>query len=193
MTQVAERGFWHPKIEVAKWDYKTLKSNGLFDAASVRPEDGGLTGGQLLAAGVKPDDCFEDEGNILLTAGITRLLNLLTVAGGQGYNAANARIGAGNGTTAVVIGNTDLSAAAGAANRYFQLVSGAPGVATNVVTFVSTFATGDGNFAWEEWGIDAGSSSGTTVTAPLLNRKVVAMGTKASGASWTITSTITIS
>lgn len=180
-----EHGLWHPKVEVAKWDYSTMKHHGLVDA--------GLKGAELLSLGIQPDGYAHSEGNVLLTAGITRLLNLLTGAGGQAYNATHARIGTGNGSTGVVIGDTDLSASAGSSNRWFQLVDSTPGVATNVVTFVATFATGDGNYVWSEWGIDAGTASGNTVTAPLLNRKVAAMGTKASGATWTITTTITIS
>jgi hypothetical protein len=58
------------------------------------------------------------------------------------------------------------------------------------------FGTADGNFAWQEWGIDIGTatvSSGNTVNAVLLNRKVASNGTKASGQTWTATATITIS
>lgn len=146
-------------------------------------------------AGRPPDGHAYAHGNLLLTAGITRLGNLLTATGGtQAYDTTHTRIGTGNGSTAVVIGNTDLSAAAGSANRWFQLVDTAPTVVTNVITFHATFATGDGNFVWSEFGTDQGTASGNTVTAPLLNRSVpgTSLGTKTSG-SWAITETITIS
>jgi hypothetical protein len=139
-------------------------------------------------AGDPPDEVFEDKGNLLLNAGITRMINLLTGAGGTAFNAANSRIGVGNSTTAAAAGQTDLQGG----SKYFKLVDSAT-PSGQTVTWVATFASGDANFAWEEWGIDNGSTSGSTVTAPLLNRKVAAMGTKGSGSTWTLTVTITIS
>jgi hypothetical protein len=157
---------WHPVLTIHKWD---------------RTED--------YEAGKDPDRVEDYEGNILLTAGITRLLNLLTGAGGTAYNATNCRIGVGNSTTAAAVGQTDLQGA----SKYFKLVSSAPGVSGNVVTFTAAFGSGVANFTWEEWGIDNGTTDGTTVVAPLLNRRVEAMGTKASGSTWTVTATITVS
>lgn len=138
-------------------------------------------------------ETIEADGNALLNAGIQRLEDLLIGAGGQAFDATHCRIGVGNGTTAVTAADTDLSAAAGSTNRWFQLVSGAPSRSGQTLTFTATFATGDGNFAWNEWGIDAGTASGNTVTAPMLNRKVVSLGTKTSAASWAFTVTIVIS
>jgi hypothetical protein len=139
-------------------------------------------------AGSEPDEVLEDRGNLLLNAGITRLINLLTGAGGTAYNAANSRIGVGNSTTAAAAGQTDLQGA----SKYFKLVDSVT-PSGQTITWVATFGSSDGNFAWEEWGVDNGTASGATVTAPLLNRKVSAMGTKGSGSTWTITVTITIS
>jgi hypothetical protein len=72
-----------------------------------------------------------------------------------------------------------------------------PSVSAGVITFKSTFASADGNFAWNEWGIDVATAtvaSGTTVGACLLNHKTsAALGTKASGSSWAFTATITLS
>jgi hypothetical protein len=65
-----------------------------------------------------------------------------------------------------------------------------------VIQAVAVFGTADGNFAWEEWGLDVGTATvtaGTTVNAVLLNRKVASNGTKASGQTWTATATITFS
>lgn len=147
------------------------------------------------AAGEEPDEVVEDAGNILLNAGITRLLNLLIGAGGAAYTNGVARLGIGNGSTGVVAGDTDLSAAAGAANRLFRTMDATyPQVAAQTVTFRATYLDAEANFAWNEWGIDAGGGGGntTTVVAPLLNRRVVTLGTKASGV-WTLTVSITIS
>ena len=65
---------------------------------------------------------------------------------------------------------------------------------------VSTFGTGVGNFAWNEWGLDGGTASGTTVTADtnttpgLFNHRIPgsSLGTKTSAASWVFTVTVTI-
>jgi hypothetical protein len=63
-----------------------------------------------------------------------------------------------------------------------------PSVAGQVVTFQSTFGSGDGNFAWNECGAFNGASG-----VIMLNRKVITLGTKSSGATWTLKLTITIS
>jgi hypothetical protein len=142
--------------------------------------------------GIKPYETRETEhSNLLTTAGWTRLLTLAIGGGGTAYAAASTRIGVGTATAAAAVGNTDLSAAAGTANRFFQPVTGAgtvgTGTGTQRLSFVSTFGTGDANFAWQEWGIDQGTATGSTVTATMLNRAVSNQGTKASGQTWTAT------
>lgn len=139
-------------------------------------------------AGLTPDSQDTYKGNLLLNNGIARLGSLLVGAGGTAYNAANSRIGVGDSTTAASAAQTDLQGA----SKYFKLVDSA-GWSAQTGTWVATFGSSDANFAWEEWGIDNGSSSGSTVTTPLLNRKVTSMGTKASGSTWTLTVTITVS
>jgi hypothetical protein len=162
---------------------------------------------EIVAAGIRPYEVIEDEGNLLLNNGINRLLNLLIGTGSIAAYATSGtsqmRIGAGNGSTAVSASDTDLSATAGSSNRWFNKSdSSNPTVSAQTLTCVSTFASADGNFAWNEWGVDGGgSTSSATVgtngstTCALLNRKVPgsSLGTKASGASWAFTITITIS
>ena len=140
-------------------------------------------------AGAEPDEVVTAEGNLLLNAGITRLLNLLVAAGGQGYDATHCRVAVGDSSTAASASQTDLQAVT---NKYYKLVDSVT-VSGQTVTIVATFGTSDGNFAWLEWGIDVGTASGSTVTAPMLNRKVASLGTKASGSTWTFSVTITIS
>jgi hypothetical protein len=132
-------------------------------------------------------------GNNLTTAGLGRIATLLNAGTGNLISSTTARVGAGNGSTAFAIGDTDLSAAAGSANRWFQAATVT--IPSNVLTFAATFASADGNFAWNEWGIDIGATntSSNAVAAVLLNRKVASNGTKASGQTWTATATITIS
>jgi hypothetical protein len=60
------------------------------------------------------------------------------------------------------------------------------------LSFTATFATGDANFVWAEWGIDqATTGSGTgAASGILLNRAVSAQGTKVSGQTWTATAAL---
>lgn len=144
------------------------------------------------------DGVFETRGNALTTAGLTRITSLINGAGGQALTNTATRIGVGNSTSAFAVGQTDLQASAGAGNRFFMTMDATyPSTSAGVITARATFGTGDGNFAWEEWCLDIGTptvSSGTTVNATMLNRRVPgSMGTKASGASWVFTVTVTLS
>lgn len=140
-------------------------------------------------AGLDPDEIENHPDNLLLNAGINRLLDLLIGAGGTAYNAANSRIGVGDSSTAAAATDTALIAAT---NKFYKLVSSVSRT-NQTVTWVATVASADGNFAWNEWVIDNGTADSTTNVTPTLNRKVASMGTKASGSAWQITVTITIS
>jgi hypothetical protein len=150
-----------------------------------------------------PYETVEADGNLLTRLGRKRLIDrFVETASNVGIKTTTGRIGTGNSATAAVDTDTDLGAAAGSANRQFQMLDSAPSVGTGassgVGTFVSTFGTGVGNYAWQEWGIDGGTAAGTTVTADtnttpgLVNHKVTSLGTKTSAASWVFTVTITI-
>lgn len=144
--------------------------------------------------GARPFEVLTAEHNLLVNAGIARLLDLLIVAGGQGYNNANSRIGVGDDTTAASASQTDLQAAAGSTHRQFEVMDATfPSRSSQTVTWRSTFASGEANFHWQEWCIDVGTAAGTTITTPMLNRKVTDLSTKASGQVWQFTVTLTIS
>ena len=161
------------------------KYNGLI------PELRNLTGEELARAGISPSEVVEWEGNLLTLVGAQRILDCLIGAATttQMFNATNARIGVGDNATAAA--NTDTNLGVGGANRYWQLVTSVTRT-TQSVAFVATFTGGTGNYAWAEWGLDNGSASSATATAPLLNRKVASLGTKTSAASWAFTVTISI-
>lgn len=133
-----------------------------------------------------PIEVREAEGNILVTAGLTALLNLLIGAGGTAFNNANAYLGIGDSTTAAAIGQTDLQASSNkvrhAMDATYPLVSG------NVVTFRSTFLTSEGNFSIQEFGTFNAAAAGT-----MLNRKLTDFGTKTSASTLQLTETITVS
>ena len=182
---------WAPKAHVDKYDDD--------QTAWVAAKSGVLVPqhADFLAAGVKPFDTADDEGNLLTTVGLNRITSLIIGAGGQALTNTAARLGVGNGAGSAAVGDTDLGAAAGSSNRWFQVMDATyPQQSNGVITFKATWATGDGNFAWNEWGVDVGTptvTSGATVNSPLVNHKTsAALGTKASG-SWVLTVTITLS
>jgi hypothetical protein len=191
MIELTEAGTWRAHALVEKWDIdKTLwvcrRTNLLKPQAS-----------HFEKLRVRPDDTAEWAGNLLTTAGLTRLMSLLNGAGGQAMTNTATRLGTGNGVGTAAVGDTDMSASAGSANRWFQIMDATfPSVATNVLTAKSTFASADGNYVWNEWGLDIGTptvSSSAVVSAVLANHKTsAALGTKASGSSWALTATITI-
>lgn len=101
------------------------------------------------------------------------------------FTNANAHLGAGDSTTAFAASQTDLQAASNKVRKAMEATY--PQRSTNVLTFRSVFATGDANFAWQEWGVFNASSGGV-----MLSRKVESLGTKTSAQSWQLTATITV-
>lgn len=151
-------------------------------------------GDDFMRLGVRPYETSDVAGNLITTLGWTRISNLLTNQGGtQALDATHTRIGVGDGAGTAAAGDTDLSASAGSTHRWFQLVTAAGTVATNTLAFAAAFGTADGNFAWNEFGIDAGNTTSTNAVAALLwNHKTsIAQGTKASGQIWNVTATVT--
>lgn len=132
----------------------------------------------------QPYEVIESAPNLLLNAGIDFLLDRIIGTSGTSFSNANARICVGNGTTAPTGADTDL---AGASKLRKAMDATFPSRAAEVLTFKSTFATTDANFAWAEWGV-ANSASGSL----LLNRSVEAFGTKTSSDTWVATVTCTM-
>lgn len=172
-TELTEHGLWACHTTVEKFDHD--------------PFDLGMTQDEwdvfVLNHEIEPYAVEEVEGNILVTAGITAMLNLLIGAGGTAFNNANANLGVGDSATAAAIGQTDLQAASNKV-RAAMVATYPTTPASGATSFRSDFTAA--NFAWQEWGIFNASSAGT-----MLNRKVESLGTKASG-TWTLTATITI-
>ena len=104
------------------------------------------------------------------------------------FNNANANLGVGGGAganTAFAAAQTDLQ---GASKTRKAMDATYPSRATNVLTFRATFATGDANYNWLEWGVFNASSAGV-----MMSRKQEDLGTKTSAATWQLTATITLS
>jgi len=101
------------------------------------------------------------------------------------FNSTYAQIGVGDGTTAEDALQSDL---VGVNTAYVGMDSGYPSVSGQTVNFRATFDGATGNFTWNEFTV---KHSGTAIN---LNRKVdTTKGTKASGETWTITISITLS
>lgn len=118
----------------------------------------------------------------LTTAGINFLAQ---AAIGQGtvFSNTNARIGVGNGNAAFAASQTDL---VGSSKVRKGMDAGYPTITPPVVTFKSTFAQSEANFAWTEWGIFNAATGGV-----MLNRVVESNGTKQSNQTWVLEVAIT--
>lgn len=150
---------------------------------------------------VEAFDTVEVEGNLLVIGGASvqwqTLIGNGTGTAGQAltfFNNANAAIGVGDSTTAAADTQTDLQAATNKLRRgmdaTYPLHTDTTGTAgSKSITFRSTFATADANWVWNEWGV---FNSPTAATGRMLNRKVEALGTKTSAATWVLTITLSL-
>jgi hypothetical protein len=121
-----------------------------------------------------------------LNEGIQLLLDLLIGAGGTTYANANAYIGVGEDSTAAAAAQTGLL---GSTTTFRPMESGYPSRSGQTVTWRAVFGSDDANIAWNEFSIVNGNSNAGTN----LNRRVSAQGTKASGQTWTVDVSLTIS
>lgn len=156
---------------------------------------------------IKADEIVIDETpNLVTTIGLGRLTNfLIGTASLVGFTSTTTRIGVGDSSTAATAADTDLGASAGSTHRWFQVVDSAPTRTTTTVTndtisCVATFASADGNFAWAEWCNNLGTATvassnavDASAGACFFNHKIASLGTKVSGAAWTLTTKITFS
>lgn len=133
------------------------------------------------------------EGNLLLTAGLDKLMKRWSLTSGYAaLNEAAIRLGVGDDNTTEALTDVDLSTTT---NQYYKALSGAPSQVNGSITYVASFGASDANFAWNCWGIDylpaGGSPASSSTPNGLINRKVASFGTK-SGGTWTFTVTITL-
>lgn len=192
----------HGYLIVRKWDGDQVRwaSKRLGHEPPGRSGYVDLTPADFRRLNLAPSEITEAQSsNVIMQAGWQRLIEKGTGNAAQGYDATHTRIGVGTATAATATNQTDLSAATGTANRWFNLVgtafATAAGTGTLRWTCAATFASGEANFTnpWQEWCLDQGSASGTTVVAPMLNRSVSNLGTKTSPAVWTATAQLDFS
>jgi hypothetical protein len=149
----------------------------------------------------EPEESVGIQGNLLVNEGIQRFEDLTMIAtpltnqtAANAWGNTNAYLGVGDSTTAEAATQTELQAAT---NRFYKAMNATyPSRSGQTVTFQSDFATGEANFVWAEWTVAAGattaSGAGFTTGTTNLNRKVQALGTKASGV-WTLSGQVTFS
>lgn len=178
--------------ERAQWrvEWKIDKYSGDHTAEAI---DAGKAG--------KPFETVIQEDNLLMNGGISCLFQSLigngTGTGGASltyFNNTNAAIGVGDSATAEAATQTDLQAASNklrvAMDATYPLHTDGTTSGAASIVFRSTFGSAQANYAWAEFGV---FNSPTAATGRMLNRKVAANGTKASGATWQMTVTITLS
>lgn len=120
----------------------------------------------------------------LTNAGRDLIAKMLIGESHTPLNNANAYLGVGNGTAAFSAAQTDLQ---GASKTRKAMDGGYPTRSSNVLTFRSTFGTGEANHAWEEFGGFNANSGGD-----MAFRKVQALGTKTSAQTWQLTVDATV-
>lgn len=156
--------------------------------------------------GADPYASLEVEGNLITTAGLGFITAALIGGTYDPLNATRSFVGVGATATAATVADTALGANGGSA--YYQAFDSAPTRVTTTVTNdsiqgVSTFASGNANFAWNEW-CWASTTTGTITpgatlasitsgTETMWNHKIASMGTKSAGASWALTTKVTFS
>lgn len=189
---------WRCQWKIDKYDVTDLKR---VDPAFLAQMSAEQQLAALVAKGLRPYETIEREGNLLMYGGVScqwqTLIGNGTTTAGQAltyFNNAQAAIGVGDSTTAAAATQTNLQAATNKLRKamdatYPVHTDGTTSGAASIV-FRSTFASADANFAWQEWGI---FNSATDATGRMLNRKVESNGTKASGASWQFSCTLSLS
>ena len=183
---------WQPHARVDKFSPEVVRE--LTEYLGYEP-----TSADFARLSITPNSVVEVDGNLLTTAGLQRLTNLIIASGAQGMTSTRTAVGVGATNTAETTGDTALAANGGSA--LYQVVDSSPTAVNGVLTCVSTFASASANFAWNEWcwvitngAITPGATLASIATTPqMINRKVASMGTKASGASWVFTTTVTLS
>lgn len=132
-------------------------------------------------------DRVKIDGNALVNEGINYILTIIGTDAKTGtpFSNANAMLVVGTGSGAAAASDT-LATFTSAVSKAME--AGYPTYGTDQkITWKSSFGSGDANQDWNEFGVLNGADD------ELLNRKVSAQGTKASGQTWELELEITLS
>jgi hypothetical protein len=170
-----EKGHW-------KCIFKLEKRHGDINAYST------IEGRNAFLEAVSPYEVIEGEDNCLLNTGIDEMWDLITGAvtgAAHVFDNAAAQIGVGDSASGAVASQTDLQAAVN--KLYKGMEGGFPTSTAQKITCKSSFGSAEANYVWNEWVLRQSTST------KCINRKVDSMGTKASGSTWTLEITVTLS
>jgi hypothetical protein len=127
-------------------------------------------------------DYSEFHGNLALNEGAETIIDALTgLASITQYSNANARLGVGNSSAVAADTQTGLQ---GGSTEFVAMDTSYPlksGTGNDTLVVQSVFSAALGNFAWEEFTCDNGSTPNKN-----LNRLVSSQGVKSSPQSWTL-------
>ena len=129
------------------------------------------------------------DGNLLVNAGMDLMWDAVIGTAITAFSNANAYLGVGDSSTAAAASQTDLQASSNKTRKAMNATY-PDQPANSQIRFQSDFGSSDANYQWLEVAAFNASSAGT-----MLNRLVPGggLGTKASGATWTLTLVITLS
>jgi hypothetical protein len=159
--------------------------------------------GDFVKFGVDPDEVTDEYYNQLVTVGLNLLGNLLIGAGGNAFTHAQAIVGVGNSSTAWTAADTHLGGDGSTTTAWYQGADSSPSSypiqSNGVITCNATVATGNANWAWNEWCFATGSGTltpgGTLASVAtgvvMINHKIASLGTKVNTAVWVAQGTIT--
>ena len=186
-------GAFVPLVEKGKWMAHWTIKKFLGDYPDMTPEE-------IEAAGVKPYEVLEIDGNLLLNDGINAIIWPAVVGSlATPLNGTDGCMGVGDSSTAAAASQTGLQAGT---NHLWVLLSATPTVGTSQQLVASaTFASAQANWVWNEICIGVTSTPASLpanaatppATAHVLNRLAQNLGTKASGTTWTGQLTVTLS
>jgi len=187
---VSDKQYWRCETEVQKFDGDIFWK--IENGVAVPTQHGEV---------VEPFEVDSRVGNVLTIGGAsvqwqTLIGNGTTTADLELTYFSNARAGLGVGDSTTAAADTQVALQA-AVNRLYKAMDATYPLHTDSdsaagaksIAFRSTFATGDANFAWQEWGV---FNSLTHATGRMLNRKVESLGTKTSAATWVLTVTLSL-
>ncbi len=136
----------------------------------------------------KPYEVSVIDGNLLVNEGINYILTMIATDAKTGtpFSNANAHLIVGTGTGAESAGDTEATFTSGVKK---PMMTGYPTYGTDQkITWKASFDGDSANQAWNEFGVLNAASSGK-----LLNRKKSSQETKASGQTWELELSITLS
>lgn len=136
----------------------------------------------------EPEEVIEWEGNVFLNEGINEIWTALCGGSYTPFDATNAEIGVGDGTTGEDATQSGLQ---GSNTAFVGMDSGYPEFGSNQkVVFRATFGDTVANFSWKEITVrNDANDAGDLIN---LNRRQKDMGTKSSGTTWTAEITLSI-